>query len=422
MRPGLDIVRRLRAGGWETYLVGGVVRDLLLGREPADLDIVTAAPPEVVAALFDRMVPVGAAFGVVAVLLDGHPYQVATFRREGPYLDGRRPAYIEYGDAISDVTRRDFTINALLYDPIAAVVIDHVGGRADLKRRVIRTVGDPIARFSEDRLRLLRAVRLATELEFEIDPATLGAINALAPMVARVSAERVREELVRLLVAPARAEGINLLRGTGLLAAVLPEVASLAREDLTSTIQAMRLLSRPTGALAMAALLRDFDAAATVSGICRRLRFSSATARAIAILVADWRRLSDLATMGRGQAEKWLRRADAADLLELYRVDCVADGRELTAYYLAAEIVAARAGDLVGPPGLIGGDDLIAMRYTPGPQFTEILDAVEKARVRGEIASSEEARAWVLARFPAGAPSRAVEPSGGAVPDQDRGG
>jgi len=405
------------------------VRDLLLGREPADLDIVTAAPPEAVAALFDRTIPIGAEFGVVAVVLDGHPYQVATFRREGPYLDGRRPAYVEYSDAVADVTRRDFTINALLYDPMADVVIDHVGGRVDLERRVIRTVGPPAARFAEDRLRLLRAARLAAELGFEIERDTLDAISTLASTVADVSGERVRDELLRLLVAPGRAEGVRVLAATGLLVAILPEVAALtgsqSREGgdvLAHTSRVLELLRRPTAVLALATLLQYLDAASTVPQVCRRMRLSTAETRAVTTLVADHGRLRDLLGMGRPQALRLLRRGDAADLLELYRVDCLAAGEALTAYYLAAETLAAGAGDLAGPPRLLSGNDLIALGYAPGPKFTAMLDAVEDARARGEIASADEARAWILARFPAGAASRAVEPSGGTVPDPDRGG
>jgi poly(A) polymerase len=403
-------------------MVGGVVRDMLLGRQPADLDIVTAAPPEAVASQFDRTIPVGAAFGVVTVVLDGHSYQVATFRREGPYADGRRPAYVEYSDAVSDVTRRDFTINALLYDPTSGVVIDHVGGRADLEHRIIRTVGDPRARFEEDRLRLVRAVRLATELEFQIDGDTLAAIVELAPTVVAVSAERLREELVRLLVAPARADGVTLLGTTGMLATVLPEVAALPGERLSHTIRSLELLRRPVAPLAVAALLLGLESGPAVAAVCRRLRFSASEVRAITMLVTDSRRLSGLPSMRRGQAETLLRRTDAAELLELHRVDCLAGGRELTSYYRALDIVAALAGDLAGPPGLLGGDDLIAMGYVPGPQFAEIMRAVGDARARGDITSPDEARAWVRTRYPAGASSRAVEPSGGAAPDPDRGG
>ncbi|MGQ0549861.1 MAG: CCA tRNA nucleotidyltransferase [Armatimonadota bacterium] len=437
-RPGLEIVRRLRAAGWETYLVGGIVRDLLIGRPPKDVDIVTAAPPEATAALFERTVPVGAEFGVVAVVLDGHPYQVATFRREGPYLDGRRPSFVEFSDARSDVMRRDFTVNALLYDPVADAVIDHVGGRADLERRVIRTVGDPTERFLEDRLRMLRAIRFAAELEFAIDPPTLDAITALAPQVAGVSAERIRDELVRLLVAPGRAAGVRLLESTGLLRVVLPEVPAMRGvpqppefhpegDVLTHTVLALEYLEEPSPVLAMAVLLHDVGkpptfsvsdrirfhnhpavGAAMAEAICQRLRFSAADTRAIVTLVADHLRIGDLPAMRPGRAARFLRRAEIDDLLELHRVDCLASHRNLATYEW---VVQARRGmSAEPPPRLLTGDDLIALGYPPSPRFAEMLEAAEVAQAEEEFTTREEARAWIRARFPEGEVSATAEP------------
>jgi poly(A) polymerase len=407
------------------------VRDLLLGRPPNDLDIVTAAPPAAVTALFDRTVPVGAEFGVVAVVLEDYPYQVATFRREGPYLDGRRPSYVEFADARADVLRRDFTVNALLYDPVGGVVIDHVEGRADLDRRTIRTVGDPAERFQEDRLRLLRAVRFVAELEFAIDPPTLAAITALAPAILSVSAERIRDELLRLLVAPGRAAGVRLLESTGLLSAVLPEVAALAGvpqppefhpegDVLTHTGLALGHLNRPTAALALATLLHDVGKPPTFSvsdrirfhnhaavgaemaeAICERLRMSGAEARAIATLVRDHLRIGDLPSMRPGRAAGFLRRPDISDLLELHRVDCLASYGDLSVYaWVVGKL--EEAAMRPAPPRLLTGDDLIALGYRPGPRFAEMLDAAEVAQAEGEITTPDEARAWIRARFPAG--------------------
>ncbi|MDR7484184.1 MAG: CCA tRNA nucleotidyltransferase [Armatimonadota bacterium] len=409
LRPGLAIVARLREAGWETYLVGGVVRDLLLGRIPADLDIVTAAPPEVVASCFDRTVPVGAEFGVVAVIVDGHPYQVATFRTEGPYLDGRRPASVASADAASDVLRRDFTINALLYDPAANEVIDHVGGLPDLERRVIRTVGDPTVRFAEDRLRLLRAVRLGAELGFSIEEGTLQALGALAQTVTSVSRERIRDELVRLLVAPGRAEGVRVLQQTGLLAAVLPEVAG--PEEVARACRTLHRLTRPSPMLAVAALLLPVGSAERATAICRRLRFSNVEVRAVAGLVAGYGRVPEIPTMRAGALKTLLDRVDPADLLELYRVETAARGGDLAAYRRAAEALVARSGVRRPALGLLSGDDLMALGYRPGPGFSAILEAVEEARARGEIVTRDEARAWVLARWPAGAPPPLAEGS-----------
>lgn len=414
------------------------MRDLLLGRPPKDLDIVTAAPPEATAALFERTVPIGAEFGVVAVVLDGHPYQVATFRREGPYLDGRHPSFVEYTDVRADVLRRDFTVNALLYDPLTDAVIDHVGGRADLERRLIRTVGDPTERFLEDRLRMLRAVRFAAELEFAIDPATLEAIGALAPRITDVSAERLRDELLRLLVAPGRATGVRLLESTGLLKAVLPEVAAMTGvpqppefhpegDVLTHTALALEHLRAPSPVLAMATLLHDVGKPATLTvsdrirfhnhasvgaamaeAICQRLRLSGAETRAIVTLVADHLRVGDLPAMRPGRAVRFLRRSDIDDLLELHRVDCLASHRDLRVHEWALQ--ARREMSAEPPPRLLTGDDLIALGYRPGPRFAEILDAADVAAAEGEFTTRDEAHAWVRARFPAGESSAITEP------------
>jgi tRNA nucleotidyltransferase/poly(A) polymerase len=420
LRPGVVIVERLQAHGWEAYLVGGVVRDLLLGRTPADLDIVTAAPPDAVAALFERTVPVGAEFGVVAVLLDGRPFQVATFRREGPYLDGRRPAFVEPADAAADALRRDFTINALLYDPVSQAIIDHVGGREDLERRCIRTVGDPIARFGEDRLRMLRAVRLAAELGFAIDPPTLDAITALSGTIRVVSAERIHEELVRLLVAPGRAEAVRLLAQTGLLGAILPELAPAgelrspgdgsAADRLIPSLRALGQLRRPSAVVAMAVLLLAVERPDQVDAVCRRLRFSTVERRAITALVREHARVADLPAMRPKAVRALFGRAAPADLLEVYRVKALAAGGDASAYHRAAEMVAAQVGSLGLPKPLLSGRDLVALGLAPGPQFARILESVEAARMRGEITTRQDARAWLLARLPAGAPLRAGEP------------
>lgn len=419
LRSGVEIVRRLRAAGWETFLVGGVVRDLLLGRVPADLDVVTAAPTEAVAALFEHTIPVGAEFGVVAVVLDGHPYQVASFRREGPYLDGRRPSYVEPADVAADARRRDFTINALFYDPLADEVLDLVDGRADLDRRLIRTVGDPTARFGEDRLRMLRAVRFAAELGFAIDPAALAAIVQQAGEIRMVSAERIREELVRLLVASGRAEGVRLLAQTGLLAHILPEVAPPTRpagggpgsdlDRFERTIAALGHLRKPGPVLAMATLLHLVEPADAVEVICRRLRVSTGERRAVAVLVREHTRLEGAASLRAAEIRGLLRHTRAAELLELYRVRAASAGAPPDAYRRAAEILAGAGGAVPRP--LLKGDDLIALGHSPGPAFSRMLEAVEAARGRGEISTADEARAWVRAHYPAGAARPAEEPS-----------
>ena len=222
-----ELVRRLRAAGHEAYLAGGCVRDRLLGREPLDYDIATSAPPETVQALFPRTVPVGAQFGVVLVIADGMPVEVATFRSDAAYVDGRRPSAVHFGSAREDARRRDFTINALFLDPLTGEVVDFVGGQADLRAGIIRAIGDPRARIAEDRLRMLRAARLAARLGFTIEPATLEAIRAAASTVTDMAAERIGDEIVKILTEGAARRGFELLAATSLLATVLPEVARM---------------------------------------------------------------------------------------------------------------------------------------------------------------------------------------------------
>lgn len=410
-----------------------MVRDLLLGRRPSDLDIVTAAPPEAVARLFPRTIPVGAEFGVTAVVEGGRPYQVAAFRREGPYHDGRRPAYVELADREADVRRRDFTINALLYDPATDTVIDLVGGHADLTGRLIRTVGDAAARFGEDHLRMLRAVRLAAELGFTVDAEAEEAMRGLAPRIRTVSAERVHEEVVRLLVAQGRADGVRLLARTGLLAVLLPEVAALADRGVASpharagdglslTVDALGRLRRPSAVVATATLLMLLDAPGVPEAICRRLRFSNAERRAIVALVREHGRVPVLPLLRAGAIRGLLRRVFPADLLEVYRVRAEAGDGDVRAYVRGAEVVAAHAGGRGLPGPLLTGDDLIRLGLAPGPEFAQVLEAVDAARARGEIASPAEARAWVRARLAAGAVLETAEASPGRASPRANGG
>jgi hypothetical protein len=410
-----------------------VVRDLLLGRVPADLDIVTAAPLEVVAGLFARTVPVGAEFGVTAVVIGGRSYEVAQFRSEGPYRDGRRPSYVGPAGLEDDIRRRDFTINALVYDPLTDTVIDHVGGQADLAARVIRTVGDAAARFAEDHLRMLRAVRLTAELRFTLDAAAEDAMRTLAPRIRAVSAERVHEELVRLLVAPGRDDAVRLLARTGLLAVLLPEVAALSGRDvavaggrvtdaLTLTIQALGRLRRPSAVVAIATALLLIDTPGVPEAICRRLRFSAAERRAIVALVRDHHRVPDLPLLRTGALRGLFGRMAPADLLEVYRVRAEVEGRSRDPYIRAAEVVAAHAGGRGIPGPLLTGDDLVKLGFEPGPGFAQVLDAVDAARARGEIATPAEAAAWVRARFAAGASVRVAEASPGLESPRDDGG
>ena len=431
LRDGaVEVARRLRDHRFTAYWVGGCVRDLEMGRDPHDYDIATDARPSEVATLFPDAVLVGVKFGVVVVPLNGHHYEVSTFRAEGPYVDGRRPSRVEFVDPQSDVMRRDFTINGLLHDPLTGRTIDYVGGRADIATRTIRTIGQPQLRFAEDRLRMLRAVRLAAELEFDIDHDTFQAIAEQAAAITEVSAERIRDELVRLLVVPGRAKGVRLLHASGLLQAVLPEVAATAGvpqppefhpegDVFTHTVLALEHLRNPSPVLAMATLLHDIGKPPTLSVsdrirfnehdvvgaemagvICRRVRFSGGDTERIVALVRNHLRVKDLPKMRPAKATRFLLDPASADHLELHRADCLASHGNLDVYQWAT----ARRQQLAAQPPdrghLISGDDLLKLGYVPGPQYKTILDYVEDARLEGKVRTREEALALLRKSFP----------------------
>ena len=426
----VSIVRRLRETGFSAYWVGGCVRDIEMGRTPRDYDIVTDARPEQVTALFPAALQIGARFGVVIVPLDGRRYEVSTFRAEGPYLDGRRPSRVEFVDAESDVRRRDFTINGLLHDPLDGRTLDVVGGRADIAARLVRTIGDPAQRFAQDHLRMLRAVRLAAELEFEIEPETLQAIHANAAAIAAVSAERVRDELVRLLVSSGRGQGLRRLHESGLLAAMLPEVEAMVGVEqppeyhpegdvFVHTVLALERARDPHPALAVATLLHDVGKPSTqtrtdrirfnghdevgagmAEDICRRLRFSSIDVERITVLVREHLHVKDLPRMRPAKAKRFLLREDASDHLELHRADCLASHGHLDVYEWAVAAREALLAEDPHPAPLLTGDDLITLGYAPGPAFKAMLDAVWDAQLEGRLRSPEEAQAFVREQFP----------------------
>lgn len=435
------VVSRLREQGHAAYWVGGCVRDLEMGREPHDYDVATGARPDEVAGLFERAVMVGAEYGVVMVPLGPHHYEVATFRTEGSYLDGRHPSRVEFAGVEADVRRRDFTINGLLYDPAAEQTIDYVGGRDDIAARLIRTIGPPDGRFAEDRLRMLRAVRLAAELDFEIERQTFDAIRAQAAGISTVSAERIRDELLRLLGAPARARGVRLLERSALLEAVLPEVGAMRGVEqppefhpegdvFTHTVLALEHLRGPSPVLALAALLHDVGKPPTMvradrirfnnhdevgarmaEEICRRLRCSGDETERVTSLVRGHLRVKDLPKMREAKATRFLLREDADDHLELHRADCLASHGDLSVWEWARERKRALLSAGPPPPRLVTGDDLIALGYRPGPAFATILEAVEDAQLEGTVRTRDEALALVRNSFPAEGTIRDQGPS-----------
>lgn len=437
-----NIVRRLREAGHEAFWVGGCVRDLIRGAAPEDYDIVTSARPEEVRGVFARTIPVGERFGICLVVEEGKPYEVATFRTEADYDDGRRPSRIAFATAEEDVRRRDFTINGLLMDPETGRIIDHVGGLSDIEQRIIRTIGDPEERFAEDHLRMLRAVRFAATLGFSIEPMTFEAVRRRAAMITRISAERIRGELSRLLTGISARRGLELIADSGLLAQILPEIHALRGVEQPPvfhpegdvwehTLRMVDLLPRPEGVadlrLAWAVLLHDVgkavtrseDAAGThfyghdqrgeeiAAAILRRLRFSREEMETILALVRGHMLFMNVREMRPNRLKRLLRTPNFALHLELHRLDCLGSHGLLDHYRFCSQKMAEYPDEVLRPPRLLTGRDLIGMGFAPGPVFKEILRAVEDAQLGGEIADAAGARDLVRMRW--GDPRRPVD-------------
>ncbi len=427
------ICQRLCEAGYQAYFVGGCVRDLVLGREPADYDVATDATPDAVQNLFPRSLAVGAQFGVIVVLEDqpaADPLQVevATFRADIGHADGRHPDRVEFTKSPQeDVQRRDFTINALLLDPKTNEVVDFVGGREDLRVGVIRAIGNPDSRFREDKLRMLRAVRFAARFGYAIEPVTFDAIRKLAPEIRQVSAERLRDELTKLLIEGAARRGFELLDETNLLQQLLPEIERMKgvaqppqfhpEGDVWIHTRLM-LEGLPFGAsptLAWGVLLHDvgkpptfappagpgdrirFDQHAEVGArmaeeICHRFRFSNDDTVQIAALVTNHMRFKDVPHMKQSTLKRFVRLDQFAEHLELHRLDCLSSHRHLENYDFVRRFVAETPEEQVRPARLLKGDDLTAMGLKPGPLFREILDAVEDAQLNGKVTTQEEAQ------------------------------
>lgn len=426
------IVRRLRDAGHEAYFAGGCVRDQLLGREPVDFDVATSAPPEAVQALFPRTVAVGAQFGVILVVEHGLPFEVATFRADDAYVDGRRPTSVRFTTAEEDARRRDFTINALLLDPLSGDVVDFVDGQADLRRGIIRAIGAARERIAEDRLRMLRGVRLAARLGFTIEPATLDAIRAAAPTITDMAAERIGDEIVKILTEGAARRGFELLAHTALLPAVLAEVAAMQGvaqspdfhpegDVYTHTLLLLAQLQQGVSeTLALGALLhdvakpacarRDGDritfyghsnvGAEMAEAICQRLRRSRDTWERVAYLVRSHLRLVQAPAMRIATLKRMLREEGFDELLALARMDAMASTGDLTYVEFCERRRAELGAEAVRPSRLLGGDDLAALGYPPGPLFGQILRALEEAQLEGEVRTRPDAERFVAERFP----------------------
>ena len=445
---GLDaavaVVHRLQADGRTAYLVGGCVRDLLLGREPKDFDVATSAHPDAVLALFRKAYGVGAHFGVVLVPLEVNGQQivteVATYRTDGDYSDGRRPDAVVYTESPEqDVLRRDFTINGMLLDvdryqqagSAEDAVLDYVGGCADLAGQVVRAIGDPRRRFTEDKLRMLRAVRFAARFGFAIEAATLQAMQGLAATITQVSRERVRDELTRMLTEGHAADAFRMLEASGLLMHVLPEVAAMRGVEQPPEwhpegdvwVHTLLLLEKlPAGCsatLAWGALLHDVGKPPTFTlsdrirfhghaevgtrmaeAICRRLRFSNDETEQILALVANHMRFGDVQKMKESTLKRFFRLPQFEEHLALHRLDCTSSHNRLELYDYAKQRYEAVPPAEVRPALLVTGADLIAAGYRPGPTFRAMLDTAEDAQLEGRITTREEGLALVQQLFP----------------------
>jgi len=429
------ILRALRDARFEAYFVGGCVRDLLLGREPADYDVTTNATAQQVMSLFPETYAVGAQFGVVLVPSadKNATVEVATYRSDVSYSDGRHPDAVRFSQtAREDVERRDCTINGLLLDPISNEVLDYVGGRDDLKAKIIRTIGEADRRFGEDKLRMLRAVRFAARFGYTIEPATFHAIQKLASQIHQVSRERIADELNKMLTEGRARRAFELLDETGLLAQVLPEIAAMKgvaqppeyHPEGDVWIHTLMLLGGlPAGCsrtLAWGALLHDvgkpptfrvapdrirFDGHVEVGmkmaeEICRRLRFSNHDTEQILALIEHHMRFGHVLRMKESTLKKFLRLPFFEEHLELHRLDCLASHRDLSHYEFMREKLATIPPEVMRPAPLITGDDLIAASYLPGPRFKEILAAVEDAQLEGKLSTTTAALEFVRQQFP----------------------
>ena len=423
----LDLLRRLQKAGHEAYLVGGCVRDELRGIAPQDYDMATSARPEEVEALFPQTHAVGKSFGVILVVEHGHTFEVATFRAESDYTDGRRPNTVTFSDAQTDASRRDFTVNGLFMDPLTDTVHDWVGGQEDLEKRRLRTIGHPTERFNEDHLRLLRAVRLAAQLDFEIDPATFAAVRDMADHITRVSAERIRDELLKLFRPPYAARGLDLLHESGLLAQVLPELLPTVTCEQSPDyhpegtvydhirLMLSKLPAEASVELPWTALLHDIAKPVTQSEceegrihfyghekigadmaqqILQRLRFPNVEIEAIVQTVRYHMQFKDAPKMRKATLRRMLMRPTFELELEQHRLDCLGSHGLMDIYdFIREEQTVLQEKPLLLEP-LISGRDLIELGIEPGPALGQLLDAVRDQQLAETFSTREEALAW----------------------------
>ena len=424
-----EIVAKLQQAGFDTFWVGGCVRDFLLGREPQDFDVATDAKPEQVEKLFCKTIPVGKKFGVIIVVENEIQFQVATFRAEADYQDGRRPEKIEFANAEADASRRDFTVNGLFYDPLTEKIHDWVGGEKDLRSKIIRTIGNPDERFGEDHLRMLRAVRFAAQLNFEIEPQTFEAIQTLAQKIKIISAERIRDELLKLFCPPHAARGLVLLRDSGLLEHLLPELAATIHCEQSPdfhpegsvfnhiVLMLGKLPSDANELLPWAVLLHDIAKPVTAEKnlatgkihfyghekvgadmaekILQRLKFPNQQTEEIVEAVRHHMQFKDVKLMRKATLRRLLLRETFPLELELHKLDCLGSSGNLENYnFLVEQAEELKQQPQIHPP-LLTGNDLIALGVKPGKELGALLHEIRERQLADELKTPDDARAWV---------------------------
>ncbi len=430
------IVVRLRDLGHKAFFVGGCVRDAIIGIPPKEYDITTSAKPDEIMKIFSNTVPVGASFGVILVIEGKYKFEVATFRKDESYSDGRHPDRVIYStDEREDVTRRDFTVNGMLYDPTTEEVVDYVGGMDDIKRQVVRTIGDPSDRFNEDKLRMMRAVRFGARFSYEIERDALMTIKEIAPLISRVSAERIRDEVIKITSQKNPGLGLRLLRETGLLFQIMPEVDEMYEvpqppefhpegDVFTHTCLVLdRLFEIAEGdispELAAGALLHDVGKPPTFSvsdrirfnghdrvgaemstKICRRLKFSNKHTETITSLVREHLRFKDVFNMRESTLKRFLAMPYFEYHLKLHLADCLASHGSTEAYDFVKRKLNELKEEEIKPTPILSGHDLIEMGYTPGPIFSKILNSLEEAQLEGLVKGKEEAKSFIIEKFP----------------------
>ncbi|MFO0793532.1 MAG: CCA tRNA nucleotidyltransferase [Candidatus Brocadiaceae bacterium] len=421
-QSALEIVKVLHAHGYKAFFAGGCVRDMIMGHESADYDIATSALPQDIMKLFEHTIPVGIQFGVVIVVKEGYNFEVATFRSEGGYSDGRHPDYVAFSSAPeNDVKRRDFTINGLLYDPVSDEILDYVGGREDISRGIIRTIGNPIERFTEDKLRMIRAARFSCRFNFPIHPETKQAIIQRAKLIHVVSVERVREELEKILTGVNPHLGIKLLDELQLLQEILPEVSQMKGvrqpenfhpegDVYVHTLLCLSKMEKPTWTLAMGVLLHDIGKTVTyeeldrirfnlhekvgsdmAAKVCDRLKTSSAEKERIVWLVLKHLCFKDAQKMRLSKLKRLFAAEGYPELAELCRIDALASSGDLSDYLFCQEMFSKLSHEEVRPKPLITGHDLIDLGLKPGPLFKDILTKIEDEQLEGILTTKDAA-------------------------------